>query len=299
MKWFSTPTRKLALLAPTFLLYVVYVIAPIFVAGYYSTTKFSGIGDPEPVGFANYQRLLADPLFVIALKNTAIVLGVTLIILIPGAFGLALLMKRSVKGMAAIRAINYAPSIIAPILVGLIWVFILDPQIGLVNQVLRAIGLDALALEWIGGDTLTPFSLAIVQSWQSLGYIATIFIAGLTLIPDELYEAADIDGASPSQKLVNITIPLMNESFKMNTILVITLVFKIFETVLQLTNGGPNHLSELLVTYMYYTTFTAGEYGYGMAIAVTTLIITLLAAVLIFAIPAVRTRLFRRGRVHG
>ncbi|MDK8352114.1 sugar ABC transporter permease, partial [Gleimia europaea] len=256
--------------------------------------KFSGIGKPEPVGFANYARLLNDPLFVIALKNTAIVLAVTLLVLIPGAFGLSLLMRRSVRGMAVVRAINFAPSIIAPILVGLIWVFILDPHIGLLNGVLRAIGLDQLALQWIGGDTLTPFSLAIVQSWQSLGYIATIFLAGLTLIPGELYEAASIDGASGRQQLFHITIPLMNETFKMNIILVITLVFKIFETVIQLTGGGPNHLSELLVTYMYWTTFTSGEYGYGMSIAVTTVLITLAAAVLILGIPAIYRRFSRK-----
>jgi raffinose/stachyose/melibiose transport system permease protein len=179
------------------------------------------------------------------------------------------------KGVGALRAINYSPSIIAPIMVGLIWVFILDPQIGLVNTFLDKIGLDQLAQEWIGGEKLTPFSVAIIQSWQSLGYIATIFLAGLTLIPSELYEAADMDGASKFQQLVNITIPLLNETFKLNIILVITLCFKIFETVLQLTNGGPNHLSDVLVTYMYSTTFIAGEYGYGMSIAVASLLATI------------------------
>lgn len=294
MKWYSSTRNKVLLIGPTLLVYLSYIVAPIIIATYYSFTKFSGIGKPESVGFANYARLLNDPLFVIALKNTAIVLAVTLLVLIPGAFGLSLLMRRSVRGMAVVRAINFAPSIIAPILVGLIWVFILDPHIGLLNGVLRAIGLDQLALQWIGGDTLTPFSLAIVQSWQSLGYIATIFLAGLTLIPGELYEAAAIDGASGRQQLFHITIPLMNETFKMNIILVITLVFKIFETVIQLTGGGPNHLSELLVTYMYWTTFTSGEYGYGMSIAVTTVLITLAAAVLILGIPAIYRRFSRK-----
>ncbi|MGM7424638.1 carbohydrate ABC transporter permease [Cellulosimicrobium sp. CpK407] len=293
MKWFSSSANKVALIAPTLAVYLAYIVAPIFIAAYYSLTKFSGIGQPQFVGLDNYRRLLEDPLFAIALKNTVIVLVVTLVLLIPGAFGLALLMRRAVRGMAAVRAVNFSPAIIAPILVGLIWVFILDPQIGLVNNVLRAVGLEALALEWIGGPDLTPFSLAIVQSWQSLGYIATIFIAGLTLIPDELYEAASLDGASGSQKLFHVTIPLLNETFKMSTILVITLVFKIFETVLQLTNGGPNHLSELLVTYMYNTTFTAGEYGYGMSIAVTTLAITFVAAGVILGLPALRRRLAR------
>ena len=284
MKWYSSTRNKVILILPTLLLYLVYIIAPIFIAAYYSFTKFSGIGQPQFVGISNYLRLFKDPIFVIALKNTIIVLLVTILILIPGAFLLSLLMNRNMKGLTLVRAINYAPSIVAPIMVGLIWVFILDPKIGLINVLLDKAGLSSLALEWIGGDKLTPFSVAIVQSWQSLGYIATIFLAGLTLIPEELYEAADIDGATGFQKVVNITIPMLNETFKMNLILVITLVFKIFETVLQLTNGGPNHLSEVLVTYMYGMTFTSGEYGYGMSIAVMTLIVTFTCAGMIFGV---------------
>ena len=284
MKWYSSTRNKVILILPTLLLYLVYIIAPIFIAAYYSFTKFSGIGQPQFVGISNYLRLFKDPIFIIALKNTIIVLLVTILILIPGAFLLSLLMNRNMKGVTLVRAINYAPSIVAPIMVGLIWVFILDPKIGLINVLLDKAGLSSLALEWIGGDKLTPFSVAIVQSWQSLGYIATIFLAGLTLIPEELYEAADIDGATGFQKVVNITIPMLNETFKMNLILVITLVFKIFETVLQLTNGGPNHLSEVLVTYMYGMTFTSGEYGYGMSIAVMTLIVTFTCAGMIFGV---------------
>ena len=284
MKWYSSTRNKVILILPTLLLYLVYIIAPIFIAAYYSFTKFSGIGQPQFVGISNYLRLFKDPIFIIALKNTIIVLLVTILILIPGAFLLSLLMNRNMKGLTLVREINYAPSIVAPIMVGLIWVFILDPKIGLINVLLDKAGLSSLALEWIGGDKLTPFSVAIVQSWQSLGYIATIFLAGLTLIPEELYEAADIDGATGFQKVVNITIPMLNETFKMNLILVITLVFKIFETVLQLTNGGPNHLSEVLVTYMYGMTFTSGEYGYGMSIAVMTLIVTFTCAGMIFGV---------------
>lgn len=284
MKWYSTSLNKIFMILPTLLLYLFYIMMPIVIATYYSFTKFSGIGDPQFIGISNYVRLINDPIFIIALKNTLIVLVMTIAILIPGAFLLSLLMNRNIKGLSFIRAANFTPSIIAPIMVGLIWVFILDPQIGLINVVLNKAGLHKLALEWIGGSTLTPFSVAIVQSWQSLGYIATIFLAGLTLIPEELYEAADIDGATGFNKIINITIPMLNETFKMNLILVITLCFKIFETVLQLTDGGPNHLSEVLVTYMYNTTFTSGEYGYGMAIAVITLVVTLIFAALIIGL---------------
>lgn len=291
MRWYSTNINKILLLSPTILLYLAYIMMPIVIATYYSFTSFSGIGTPQFQGLSNYQRLLNDPIFMIALKNTVIVLVVTLLLLIPGAFLLSLLLNKKLRGVGALRAINYSPSIVAPIMVGLIWVFILDPQIGLINTILEQVGLHQFTFEWIGGETLTPFSVAIIQSWQSLGYIAAIFLAGLTLIPSELYEAAEIDGASKFQQLINITIPLLNETFKLNVILVITLVFKIFETVLQLTNGGPNHLSDVLVTYMYSTTFTSGEYGYGMAIAVASLIVTIFAASIILGIFTIGKKL--------
>ncbi|PLR81654.1 sugar ABC transporter permease [Bacillus canaveralius] len=297
MRWFSSNTNKIMLLLPTLLIYLTYIMMPIVIATYYSFTSFSGIGKPKYVGLANFQRLFDDPIFMIALKNTFIVLLVTLLLLIPGSFLLSLLLNKKIKGVGSLRAINYSPSIIAPIMVGLIWVFILDPQIGLINTLLERIGLGRLAFEWIGGDTLTPFSVAIIQSWQSLGYIATIFLAGLTLIPSELYEAAEMDGASKFKQLINITIPLLNETFKLNIILVITLCFKIFETVLQLTNGGPNHLSDVLVTYMYSTTFIAGEYGYGMAIAVASLIATIVFSGAFLGFYSLGRRLYNKEGV--
>jgi raffinose/stachyose/melibiose transport system permease protein len=252
----------------------VYIILPIIIASYYSFTRFSGIGSPEFIGLKNYQALLQDPFFWASLKNTVIVLGVTLIVLIPSAFFLALLLNRDVKGANVLKALNFAPAVIAPILVGLIWVFILDPDMGFVNVFLQKIGLEQLTFQWIGGTTLTPYSVGVVESWRIIGFIATIFLAGLATIPREIYEASDIDGANRIQKLIFITIPMLNETFKINVILIITFCFKIFETVLQLTNGGPNHLSEVLVTYMYNVTFISGEYGYGMAVAVVTLLIT-------------------------
>ncbi|RSK55165.1 carbohydrate ABC transporter permease [Bacillus canaveralius] len=297
MRWFSSNTNKILLLLPTLLIYLTYIMMPIVIATYYSFTSFSGIGKPKYVGLANFQRLFDDPIFMIALKNTFIVLLVTLLLLIPGSFLLSLLLNKKIKGVGSLRAINYSPSIIAPIMVGLIWVFILDPQIGLINTLLERIGLGRLAFEWIGGDTLTPFSVAVIQSWQSLGYIATIFLAGLTLIPSELYEAAEMDGASKFKQLINITIPLLNETFKLNIILVITLCFKIFETVLQLTNGGPNHLSDVLVTYMYSTTFIAGEYGYGMAIAVASLIATIVFSGAFLGFYSLGRRLYNKEGV--
>jgi len=275
MIWLSKRRYVLFMLLPTLLVYLAYIILPVIVSFCYSLTEYSGIGAAKFVGLHNYASLLGDSLFWKSLKNTLIVLLVAFVLLLPGAFLLALLLNLKIKGGNAVKAMNFAPSIVAPILVGLIWVFILDPQMGLINVMLKKFGLEQIALQWIGGTKLTPYSVGVVFSWQMIGFLATIFLAGLKMIPQDVYESSSIDGASKLQQLFRITVPMLGETIKINVVLIITGVFKIFETVLLLTNGGPNHLSEVMVTYMYNVTFTSGEYGYGMAIATVTFLLTM------------------------
>lgn len=274
MRWLSKKQAFVILLAPTLLLFTVFVVIPIGIAFYYSLTDFTGIGRPEWVGFENYRALLKDDIFFTALKNTGIVLTISAVTVIPLSFLLALLLDREFPGTKLAKALNFSPNIIAPILVGLIWVFILDPSIGLVNAFLRQIGLGNVQPEWIGGRTLTPYAVAFVYLWKVLGYNATIFIAAFKMIPNDIYEAASIDGAGGIKKIWYITIPMIKSTILIVSILLITGVFKIFEIVVQLTGGGPNHLSELLVTYMYYMTFQSTRYGYGMSIAIVTFLLT-------------------------
>lgn len=266
MRWFSNKKIKVLMLTPVIVLFCVYVVMPVVMAFYYSFTDFSGIGKPNIIGFTNYQRLFQDKIFFVALKNTGIILVLSLILIVPGSFGLSLLLNRKIRGAKLMQALCFSPNIISPILIGLIWVFILDPQIGLINGALRAIG-SSVQPEWIGGKVLTPYCVGIIFLWQTLGYNATIFLAGIRAVPKELYEASSIDGASSVQQLRYITLPMIRQTIVIIMLLVITGCFKIFEIVYQLTNGGPNHLSETLVTYMYYSTFTSSRYGYGMSIA--------------------------------
>jgi raffinose/stachyose/melibiose transport system permease protein len=185
---------------------------------------------------------------------------------VPASFGLALLLRQRVRGAGAMRALVFGPAIIAPILVGLIWVFILDPRVGLLNRLLEPLGIGPV--QWIGGNTLTPYAVSLVFIWSSIGFAMTIFYAGLQLLPGDVMEAAMLDGASSWQRLRHVTIPMMQETFAIVTILLITNVFKIFELVYMLTGGGPVHRSETVVSYMYFVTFTNQRYGSGMAIAV-------------------------------
>jgi raffinose/stachyose/melibiose transport system permease protein len=280
MHWLSKKSTKIIMIMPAVILFTVFYLAPIFISVYYSFTDFSGIGAAKFIGFKNYQVLLKDKFFFIALKNTFIILiGITITIL-PLSFIVALLLEKPFRGSGVVQSMIFAPNVIAPILVGLIWLFILDPKMGMINAILRSIGLSDYQQQWIGGKTLTPYSVAFVYLWQVLGFYTTINMAGLRSIPADIYEAAEIDGANYFQRIRKITIPMMKNTIVINTILIITGGFKIFETVKQLTNGGPNHMSDVLVTYMYDTTFTSSRYGYGMAVATVSFVLCLIFSII-------------------
>lgn len=280
MHWLSKKSTKIIMIMPAVILFTVFFLAPIFISVYYSFTDFSGIGAAKFIGFKNYQVLLNDKFFFIALKNTFIILiGITITIL-PLSFIVALLLEKPFRGSGVVQSMIFAPNVIAPILVGLIWLFILDPKMGMINAILRSIGLSDYQQQWIGGKTLTPYSVAFVYLWQVLGFYTTINMAGLRSIPADIYEAAEIDGANYFQRIQKITIPMMKNTIVINTILIITGGFKIFETVKQLTNGGPNHMSDVLVTYMYDTTFTSSRYGYGMAVATVSFVLCLIFSII-------------------
>lgn len=275
MYWLSKTKYKIGLILPSILVYTIYIILPIGIAFYYSLTKYSGIGEARFIGLQNYERLIKDKVFWVSLKNTGIMFVMAFVLLLTLSFLLALLLNSKIKGTDLSKALIFSPAIIAPIIVGIIWVYILDPSVGIINNLLDAMNLGGLKQKWIGGETLSPYSIAIIYFWQQLGYLTTIFIAGLKMIPEEVLEAVQIDGATSSQKVRYVVIPMMKTTISTVAVLIITGVFKIFEIVLQTTGGGPNHLSETLVTYSYSMTFMSGNYGYGMSLATVTFIISL------------------------
>lgn len=275
MRWLSKTRYKIGFLVPTLLVYVVFIILPIFIAIGYSFTRYSGIGKARFIGLDNYKRLFHDQLFWKSLQNTAIIFVLASVLLLVLSFLLALLLNNKLKFADTSKALVFSPAIIAPIIVGIIWVYILDPKIGVINNILRSIGAGSLAKQWIGGTVLSPYSMAIIYFWQQLGYLTTIFIAGLKMIPEEVLEAVKVDGANAVQRVFYVTIPMMRSSISTVIVLIITGIFKIFEIVQQTTGGGPNHMSETLVTYSYSMTFQSSEYGYGMSIATVTFLISL------------------------
>ena len=266
MIWISSRWKIALMLAPALILFTAFFVYPVGYAIAYSFTDSAGFGAAKFVGLDNYLALKDDPFFWQSMRNTIAILVVSVALLITASFGLALLLRRRIRGGGALRALVFGPAIIAPILVGLIWVFILDPKIGLLNRALEPLGVEPI--QWIGGNTLTPYAISLVFIWSSVGFAMTIFYAGLQLLPGDVMEAAQLDGAGSWQQLRFVTITMMRETFAIVAILLITNVFKIFELVYMLTGGGPVHRSETLVSYMYFVTFTNQRYGSGMAIAV-------------------------------
>ena len=274
MVWISSRWKIVVMVGPALILFTAFVVYPVVYSMGFSLTKFQGFGTPEFIGFKNYVALADDPFFWQSLQNTIIILVVSIVLLVPLSFGLALLLRRRIPGGAGLRALVFGPAIIAPILIGLIWVFILDPKIGLINRLLAGVGIPPV--QWIGGDILTPYAVSAVFIWSSIGFAMTIFYAGLQVLPEDVMEASSLDGATGWQQLRYVTVPMMRETFAIVAILLITNVFKIFELVYMLTGGGPVHRSDTLVSYMYFVTFTNQQYGSGMAIAV---IVTVLSAI--------------------
>lgn len=275
MHWLSKTRYKICLVVPTLLVYMVFIILPIGMSIGYSFTKYSGIGKAKFNGITNYIRLFKDRLFWISFKNTMIMFILAFLLLLTISFLIALLLNNKLKAVDFSKALIFSPAIIAPIIVGIIWVYILDPNIGIINSVLDAIGASELKHKWIGGSVLSPYSIAVIYFWQQLGYLVTVFIAGLKMIPEEVMEAVKMDGASFWQKTLYITIPMMKSTISTVSVLIITGVFKIFEIVQQTTGGGPNHISETLVTYSYSMTFSSSDYGYGMSLATITFVLSL------------------------
>lgn len=275
MYWLSKRKYKIGLMIPTLAIYCVFIILPIAIAIYYSFTKYSGIGKARFIGLNNYIQLFQDKVFWVSLKNTIIIFVLAFVLLMTLSFLVALLLNSKLSGTGLSKALIFSPAIIAPIIVGIIWVYILDPNVGIINNILDALNLGAFKQKWIGGETLSPYSIAVIYFWQQLGYLATIFVAGLKMIPEEVLEACRIDGANAVQRVRYVIIPMMKTTISTVAVLIITGVFKIFEIVQQTTGGGPNHLSETLVTYSYATTFTSGRYGYGMSLATVTFLLSL------------------------
>jgi raffinose/stachyose/melibiose transport system permease protein len=272
-------------LSPALAIYTVIVVYPMAYSAYLSLFQWDGISPTKTfVGFQNYVALLTqNSVFWIALKNNAIWLVAALLLPTSIGLGLALLLNLKFRGSRVFRSIFYFPAVLSVAVVGLIWTWIYHPDLGLLNQVLGAVGLKPFARNWLSDPQVAIYPIIIAATWNATGLPILLFLAGLQTVPIDLLEAAKIDGAGPIRRFVHVTFPLLRETTLI--VLAITAInaLKAYDIVYAMTNGGPANSTQLLSTWMYFLTYNYNTVGQGTAIAVILFLLTL-----IFAIPYLR-----------
>ena len=263
-------------LAPAMLLFAFAVLIPSVRGVYYAFTDWDGLSpDISWVGFDNFTKVLDDPTARQAIWHT-LLLAVAITIIQNGlGLLLALGVNTVIKSRNVLRVFLFAPAIITPIVVAYLWRNLLGPD-GAVNSLLGAVGLGSWQQDWLGDPQLALWAIIGVIVWQFAGYSMVIFVAGLQSVPQEVYEAAAIDGAGPVRRFWFVVRPLLAPAFTINLMLSIIGGIKLFDQVFALTGGGPGHATDTISTLLYKEALLLGEFGYSIALAV---VLTIIVAV--------------------
>lgn len=249
-------------------LYTVIVIIPLLSSFYYSFTNWNGFNPHyQWIGLKNYMNITQDPLFTNAIKNT--VIWMIAAVIIPSGFGLAiaLVLHARIWGANFFKSVFYLPICLSLAVVGQVWIWIYQPDWGLLNLTLNSLHLKSLTDAWLADPNTALVAVIIAWCWQQIGLAMVIFLAGLTSVPKELTEAAEIDGASYWQSLKHVVIPLLSPATVVVIALAVINSLKSFDVVYIMTKGGPFHSSDTLAMLMYDESFQSYYIGYGSAIA--------------------------------
>jgi N-acetylglucosamine transport system permease protein len=289
-------------LIPPLLLYGVFVVSPYAQAFQISTTNWGGLTpDFDFVGLDNFRRLVGDATFWNALRHNAILLVLLPIatILLGLFFASAISVGgradragvHGVRGAGFYRIVYFFPQVLSVAIVGVLWKEMYAPNSGLINGLLRAVGLDGLAQPWLGDPRFSFWCLAIVLLWSNVGFYVVLFSAAMQSIPRDIYEAALLDGASRAATLVRITVPLVWDSIQVAWVYLAILAIDAFAVAQIVTNGGPGTSSDVVGLRLYKTAFSESQFGYASAIGVAMFFLTL-------SVAAVFLRVTRRDRVE-
>ena len=268
---------------PAVILTLMFTIWPTAQALYLSFTNATSLGlNNKFVWLDNYIYMFHDKSFIQALKNTAKLMAVVPVITIFCSLVLAFVLNQcKLKEMVLYRTLFYFPNIVSLTVVGIIWSFVFHPNVGIVNKILGAVGLESLQRSWLGDSKTALWCIAFTLLWQAAGYYMVMHIAAMDGISPEIYESATLDGASAWRKLISITMPLMKDIIGITFVLALSGTINLSFVLSQvMTGGGPNGASSVLLQYMYTQGFVNGNFGYAMAITVFTLAISVALSML-------------------
>ncbi|HEX2927872.1 MAG TPA: sugar ABC transporter permease [Ruminiclostridium sp.] len=278
---FSNKKAICIFVLPTLILFCTIVLVPIFVSSYYSLLDWNGVGKGTFVGLHNYFEMFTNMRMLNAMKNSLLFAGASLFIQLPVSLLLALILASSVKGEGFYRTVYFIPVLISTVVIAQLWSKIFNADYGLLNTLLKSIGLSSLAQDWLGQQKTALVCSFIPTLWQYVGYHMLLMYAGAKSISQDIYEASKIDGASSVRTAFSITIPLMKPILKVCLVFSMIGALKIFDLVYVLTNGGPFFSTEVPSTLMYTTIFDTYRYGFGSAISVFIIIECLVFTVII------------------
>ncbi len=282
-------TTALAFIAPAFILYAGFVLAPIASSVWFSLTSWDGVNPVMPfIGLANFREILSSQRFGHALGNTLMIaLSLTI-----GWNGLALVLALIVDNLGEskniFRTIFYLPVLLSGIVVGFIWSIMYNYNFGVINAVLQKLGLAALKTDWLGNPRFTVPAIILTIIWQGAGYYMVIYLAALQGVPQELMEAARIDGAGRLRQFSSVIFPLIAGAMTVNLTLALVNGMKVFDQIAVMTDGGPGFTSETVTYIIYRVAFGEGRQGYGTALALVLFAVILVISV--FQVTFLRKR---------
>ncbi len=265
------------LVAPAVLFMVFFVLYPIVRTIWFSFFDYNLLGTQfNFIGLENYAELAGDGVFWRSLRNNFIILIGSVVFQVGVGAVLAAILNRGIRhGSVFFRTLHFAPVIMSVVAVGILWQLIYDPNVGILNNILRSLNLPVPSQGWLGDPRLVIYSILAVACWQYTGFVMVILLAGMQSVPDAIYEAARLDGANEGQIFWRITIPVIRNVIIVATLITMIGAFKVFDIVYVLTRGGPANASQVLGTYIYYNAFTVNRAGYASALAVILLVFAL------------------------
>lgn len=273
----------LLFLAPALILIGVYIIWPIIMSFNLSMYEWVGVSPQKLyLGFKNWIDLIHDSIFWHAFGNNIKFIFLSIIIEMPIAILIAVMLDRGGKKFDAFKSLFYLPMLMSSVAIGVLFKYIYDPSFGLLAGILNFLHLDFLNQDWLGDPNVAFYSVVAVICWQYIPFYMIFFIAAISNIPHELYEAARIDGATQGQYFWKIELPLLAPSIKTACILSLIGSLKYFDLIYVMTEGGPSNATELMATYMYKNAFASFKMGYGSTIASAMFIIITTAGILAY-----------------